>query len=443
MSTTQDGWSRERVLALAADAAAGRAGERLAAPAAWSGTGRRDLLLWGRCRGSRPAPYDVAVDLAGPTTSCSCPSRRLPCKHALGLLLLWSAGGVAEAAEVPERVASWAASRDRRPGTRPRAGGTADPAAAAARAAQRADRVRLGLEELDVWLSDQVRGGLAALQRAGYRPVDQVAARLVDAQAPGIAAMLRSLPARYVGDDWPARTLEHLAALRLLVAAHRRLDELPPELVDTVRSRVGYPTSKESVLALPSVRDRWAVLGLVDVPDHPLTTRRVWLRGEATGRWALLLSFAVGGAELDASVLPGVTVEADVHFYPGAGQLRGLVGAEHTRVPAVGDVHGITVAGAAAAFGELLVLDPWAERLPVVLSGAPVPPEREGGRWRFRSPDGSAVGLPPGSEAWPLLARSMGDPIAVMGEWTPAGFLPLGFLPHPLDPVFSLEVLGA
>ncbi len=50
--------------------------------------------------------------------------------------------------------------------------------------------------------------------------------------------------------------------------------------------------------------------------------------------------------------------------------------------------------------------------------------------------------LLPGAEAWPLLARSMGDPIEVIGEWTRQGFLPLGFLPHPLDPVFSGEVLS-
>jgi hypothetical protein len=337
---------------------------------------------------------------------------------------------VPEAAHAPEEVTAWVVSRRRRA---ERTG---------ARQAQRADRVRLGLEELDVWLSDQVRGGLAALQRAGYGRVDQVAARMVDAQAPGVASTLRSLPARYVGDSWPGHTLEHLALLRLLVAAHRRLDRLPADLAETVRSRVGYPVSKDSVLARPAVRDRWAVLGLVDVPDYRLTTRRVWLRGERTGRWALLLSFAVAGAGLDETVLPGSTLDADLHFYPGAGQLRGLVGTEHSRAGSVPDVPGVSVTEAASAFGDLLTADPWAERLPVVLAGAPLPPASDGGRWRFRSADGGVVPLPAGAEAWPLLARSMGDPIDVMGEWSHQGFHPLGFLPHPLDPVFSVEVLS-
>ena len=450
MTGTGDAWPRERVLGLAPDPASARAADGLATSARWSDTGRHGDAVWGSCAGSGSRPYQVLVELSGHAWSCSCPSRKQPCKHALGLLLLGSDGRVAEAPAPPPPVQAWLAARAERDGgpdgLARAGGGPADPAAAATRAARRAERVRLGLEELDVWLCDQVRGGLAALQRAGYAPVDQMAARMVDAQAPGVAGLLRLLPARFVGEDWPARTLEHLAMLRLLVQAHRRLDELPTDLAETVRSRVGYPVSKDSVLARPAVRDRWAVLGCLDVPGVPdlrLTTRRVWLRGEATGRWVLLLSFAAGGAVLDGSVMPGVTLDADVHLYPGAGQLRGLVGTEHSRTRAVGEVDGVSVTRAAAAFGDLLAADPWAERLPVVLRGAPVPPEREGDRWRFRDVDGSAVPLVAGAEAWPLMARSMGDPVEVMGEWTREGFRPLGLLPHPLDPVLSTQVLTA
>ncbi len=71
-----------------------------------------------------------------------------------------------------------------------------------------------------------------------------------------------------------------------------------------------------------------------------------------------------------------------------------------------------------------------------------MPPDGDGGRWLFRGEDGGAVPLVPGVEAWPLVARSMGDPVEVVGEWTRRGFLPLSVLPHPLDPVFSTEVLS-
>jgi hypothetical protein len=37
----------------------------------------------------------------------------------------------------------------------------------------------------------------------------------------------------------------------------------------------------------------------------------------------------------------------------------------------------------------------------------------------------------------------MGDPVRVCAEWTRQGLRPLSFLPHPLDPVFSTEVVAA
>ncbi|HZA03001.1 MAG TPA: SWIM zinc finger family protein, partial [Propionibacteriaceae bacterium] len=97
------------------------------------------------------------------------------------------------------------------------------------RHAGRAERVAAGLNELDQWLRDQVRTGIAELGRGGYGPLDRMAARMVDAQAPGVAGMLRGLPGELAGEDWPARLLEQLGALHLLIAAHRWIEELPAD----------------------------------------------------------------------------------------------------------------------------------------------------------------------------------------------------------------------
>lgn len=48
--------------------------------------------LLGECKGSGKNPYVVSVDVANaaqPTFRCNCPSRKFPCKHSLGLLLLY------------------------------------------------------------------------------------------------------------------------------------------------------------------------------------------------------------------------------------------------------------------------------------------------------------------------------------------------------------------
>src|SRR5512138_2862158 len=49
--------------------------------------------LLGNCQGSAKAPYHVSVDLIAPDSPlgrCNCGSRKFPCKHAVGLMLLYA-----------------------------------------------------------------------------------------------------------------------------------------------------------------------------------------------------------------------------------------------------------------------------------------------------------------------------------------------------------------
>src|SRR6185295_11590067 len=83
----------DQVIALAPDAASAKAGAALASPRKWSGCGRDadGRVVWGLCQGSGAKPYQTRVDLSEPAFNCTCPSRKFPCKHALGLLLLLAA----------------------------------------------------------------------------------------------------------------------------------------------------------------------------------------------------------------------------------------------------------------------------------------------------------------------------------------------------------------
>ena len=96
----------DQVLALAPDPGAASAARKLGVPRPWSDLGRSDRAIWGKCQGS--AVYTVQVDLADMATQCSCPSRKFPCKHALGLLLLAATSGSSFAAlPHPEWVSEW------------------------------------------------------------------------------------------------------------------------------------------------------------------------------------------------------------------------------------------------------------------------------------------------------------------------------------------------
>ena len=419
------------MLALAPDASSQRAAQGLATLRSWpsSGVARAEPgAVWGECAGTAATPYRTVVDLSGPAYRCSCPSRKFPCKHALALLLLWSDGEVGgQQANAPDWAASWLSGRPARgpvAGTAAAAEEPKDPAAARRRADQREARVAAGLGELERWLCDQVRHGLAATQRAGYRHWDTVAARMVDAQAPGIAERLRALAAvPYSGSGWEGRLLEEYALLRLLATAYRRSAELPEGLRETVRSRIGFTVRQADVQANGSaVTDRWHVLGRRDLDQERLRVRRVWLRGQRTGRYALVLSFAAAGESLDGSLRVGTEVGARLAFYPGALPLRAIVAARDpsTAAPAP---PGESVAAMLASWATALAGDPWLDTWPAVLEA--VTPARSPAT-AVADASGDALPLHPGAgDCWPLFAISGGHPVTVAGEWTPRGLWPL------------------
>ena len=441
-----DIWPRQRVLSLAPDRASIVAATALAGTRTWLDLGTDSTGLWGSCAREGRELYQTVVDLGSPPAyACSCPSRKVPCKHALALLLQWS-DGLVPAGHPPPFAAGWLDERASRkvkqePASASRQPGElADPAAAAKRAAARAERVAAGLDELDQWLCDQIRGGLAGLERAGYAHFDTMAARMVDAQASGVAGMLRAIPAEFAGVGWPSRVLEQLGALHLLVQAHRRLDELPVDLAATVRARIGYSVSKSEVLAVPGIVDHWFAVGMVDTAEYRLDTRRVWLYGAVSGRWAVIMSFAPPGGPLDDTVLAGYVLRARLHFYPGSGQFRALLGEQTSATVGRTMPPAKSFAEIRARFAQLVAADPWAARMPAVINAVPVPGTRP---WRMRAPAGECceiIDLP--EEPWPLLARSGGEPIEVFGEWTHRGFRPLSLLGKDATEPFSTAVVA-
>ncbi|WP_112467867.1 SWIM zinc finger family protein [Streptomyces triticisoli] len=444
---TQQGvrWTADQVLALAPDDTSRKAGSKLAAAGPWSEAGSSDEgTVWGLCKGSGSRPYRTVVDIAdaaGPAYKCSCPSRKFPCKHALGLLLLWAsddgAAGAVPPGRAPDWAEQWAAGRKKRTaekraaGTAGSASGSADPRAARRRAERRAERITTGATELEQRLADLLRGGLATAEQAGYGLWEETAARMVDAQAPGLAARVRELAAiPSSGPGWPVRLLEECALLHLLDQGWLGRERLPEGLAATVRSRVGLPASADG----PAVRDHWLVLAQYDTADAKLTTRRIWLYGAGSGRTALLLSYGAAGRAPELALPVGLALDAEVSAYPGVGQLRAALGERFTP-PAPTRIRppGVTTAQAAACYGEALRDDPWLESVPVTLGEVvPVP---DGESWQLADAGcDSALPLAPAARTrpglWRLVALSGGAPVTVFGECGHRGFTPLAAWPR-------------
>ena len=97
-------WTPDQVLSLAPDSSSAKSGRELSSPGKWVGFARSadESALWGECQGSGRLPYQTQIDLSGgtPTFKCTCPSRKFPCKHGLGLFLMYAARPEAFAAAV-------------------------------------------------------------------------------------------------------------------------------------------------------------------------------------------------------------------------------------------------------------------------------------------------------------------------------------------------------
>jgi hypothetical protein len=424
----------EQVNALAGNSSALSAARGLTSPTRWQNLGCEGQVLWGECKGSAKEPYRVQIDLSAPSYRCSCPSRQFPCKHCLGLLLT-VAGNPDQLAEQapPPWVAEWLEARTRSAERRQeRAAKQDEPANAAKRAATSAKsaaareaKVAAGVAELQRWLADQLRVGLAALQARAPGDFDTLAARMVDAQAPGLARLLREAGSlANSGEGWQERLLAALARLHLLANAYPRLASLAPAAQADVRNAMGFTLRQEELLAEAGVHDSWAVLGRQLEEEDKLRVQRTWLWGINSARPALLLDFAAPGQQLQPGPTPGTTIEAELVFYPSATPLRALLREQQRLQGGVPQLRPLPLLEAQASYTAALTQNPWLERWPLLLG--PVRLARNEQHWSVVDEAGNGLLLHPRfAAAWRYLAASGGEPCSLFGVWDGTTLMPL------------------
>jgi SWIM zinc finger len=445
----------EQVLLLASDRDAAAAATTAANPASWSAAGCDDGAVWGQYIATSAEPYDVAIDLGGPAFRCSCPSRKVPCKHCLGLLLLHAEQHVAPAPRLAF-ARDWMNRRDGHPSTHERSatpqlqaagdhsvpteatpgvrrsaglGGGADPQRDKRRL-ERAERMRAGVIELDRWLADRVRTGLAAPDLAEPETWQRVASRLVDAQCGALANRVKRIAALVGANSrWHEDVLEELAVLHGLARGALRTSALPDDLADGVHAATGLTIARDDVLAGVPSTARWLVMGESRVREDLITVQRTWLccRDEATSgplTWAMLLAFGAFGRDVTSEHVVGTELHADMHWYPGAVALRSIVGRMYGPAAVTPSAPRPQSLGeAVAAAGWAIAREPWLERYPVCVAAVPTPIGN--GRWALVDHSGDIPIVPGFWRLAELVSLSGGRPITIVGEHSAEGILPL------------------
>jgi hypothetical protein len=440
-------WSLQRVEQLAPDAAAVKAAQGVAKPAKWQNLGHSGQLVWGECRGSGSNPYQVRVNLDDGACKCSCPSRKQPCKHALGLLMMFSGGGAIPAAlSIPEFVDEWQAGRAKRAEAKATRAAEPekppDPQAQARRVEKREGRVESGLDQLEAWLADLISQGLAAARTQPPQYWGLMAKRLVDSQASGLARRVRDLGDLALSSaEWQSELLGGLARLQLLIDAYRKLDRLPPSLAAEVRTLVGWSQQQDALLERQGVRDQWQVLGHRQTLDEQVRAQRTWLSAGGSGRMAMLLDYAVGNQPFAATFLTGQITDAELVYFDGEPQLRALVkhrasaGGVQPSLP-----NPVDVLRMQERYASLLATNPWLEAWPVVLG--PVTPTVHGDQLHLTDTAGRYVVAQSGMKhAWHLESLAGGGALSLFGLWNGRVFDPIT-VEHEAR-LFSLGSVGA
>ncbi len=433
------------VLTLAPDPGTAQRAKSVAHAQRWLSLEGNGRAIWGLL-GDPADPYRTAVDFEGMGFRCSCPVRRQPCKHGIGLLLLFTkANHVFQLQDnPPDWLADWLKKRSEKsakPSNETASNGSAasrSPEADAALAEQRKQnrekrmaQMAAGLAELESWLLDLFRQGLATLE--GHGPSGQagsffndLAARMVDAKLGTLARRIRQLPLLMVEADWHEKLLAEIGDIYLLLRAFQRLDALPEPMQDDLLSLAGVNLKKEDVLSQTGTQDNWLVAGqTIEEEDANLLARRTWLMGEKTGKAALLLDFSWGGAGFETQLKPGTVLRAEVVFYPSAHPQRVLLKSfEYSSEPfSLRNGHP-NLSAFANSYADGLASNPWLGRFPAFLEGVvPVFHQK-----KFCIVDAERKQLPitvVEEKGWRLVAVSCGRPIGIFGTWDSVSFTPL------------------
>jgi hypothetical protein len=320
--------TEEQILTLAPDESSKKSGKDLANTGKWVTKGTNDQALWGECQGSGSKPYQAQVDLANIAFKCSCPSRKFPCKHGIGLLLLYARDRNSfTITDAPAWVTEWLNKRtEKQEKQAEKKEKPVDEAAQAKRQQARQSKVSDGIEELTAWLKDIIRNGILSIPEKGPAFFENMSRRLVDAQAPGLAGMVRSLgETNFYKEEWPTRFMDQILRIYMIIEGFKNSASLHESLQQDIKTWIGFAQNQEELKEKNGVMDTWLVLGKQVSEVDAVTTERFWLYGTQTNTYALLLQFIVRGQGVQFNLTPGMFVQAELIFFPSALPQRALI----------------------------------------------------------------------------------------------------------------------
>lgn len=416
-------------LQLAPDSATADRAKKLTSTKHWRTLAGNPSVVWGECKSNGLTYYKVAFALKSQAFKCNCASRKFPCKHALALsvLLVEQPDAFVVAEEIPEWVQTW---QTKGMPTRKESTPEEEQAKAALRQknfSKRLDQMVAGLDELENWLLDTLRQGIAALEQQPYAFWKDISARMYDAKLGAIGKRINLLPSLIQSDEhWPTKILSELTAFYLLIRGLRKMEELPLNIQQDLLTYAGVNTRKEELFQYgQAIKDTWMILGITEGVEDQLNYRRTWVLGLASKRYGLILDYAFGRNPFPFNYRAGNVFVGNAVFYPSNTPLRIAIKDKQVLDRQLKRIIGFsTFSDYLDFYTKNLAANPWQLSFPCSLEQ--VKPILDKGNLFLVDKDEHLIPvLQVEKVKWTILAVSGGLPIHIFGEWTGEQFSPL------------------
>lgn len=407
--------------AMALNKNADKNARKMAKIAAWQTIGVDNQFLWGEFKGSGKTPYQVIIDTHdGFISKCTCSSRQATCKHTLALLYIHADSNATIPKTVrPQWVMDWDNKRQVTQTTPPR---RVNPKTLVKRQAE----IEAGLDELDIWLNDIIRAGVATLETVQNDFYTIPYKRLRDAKAFALADRVLNLGKirKQYAEDWSEVMLRELAQIHLIIQSFRRFDKLTPDQQGDLRTVIGWYIVAGELLDHPTIDDTWHTLGYIQYEVDRTRYQRIWLYGETTGRYAVLSDTARGQLSFKHRFITGNVFEGNLTFYPSAVPQRAIVNTHNPLDKPLCTPTDAHIQAVHDRYSQALASNIWLEQIPVALNN--VIPFSVNDTWHIIDEHDHMLKLNmTGDAGWRLLALSGGHPVWLFGEWNGEHLTPL------------------
>ncbi len=443
-------WTTEQILAFAPDTDTAKKAQNLALPQKWISVETNGDAIWGRCRGSGSKHYQTIVDLKEPAFKCNCPSRKIPCKHSIGLFLYASSfqEDLYEKTKPPKSINDWLTQRIAKTSKTEKQKTPQEIQKAEARKEKAAqDRMLLmkqGMRDLENWLTDIIRTGMAAVDGSSNEMVStalytknrsaelwrNISMRMVDSKLPGMGRRIREMSLIHgSGKNWPDKLLNELSDLYLFTKSFEKLEQLPDLLQKEILRIVGVVTKKEDVLKQQGIEDQWQVIGqFIGTNIDNATVRRTWFLGEKSKRFALILEYDYNHLGFPIQWSTGRIFQGEMFFYPSISPLRAIMRTPSILEREVEQWNGYhTISDAIKSYSKVTGDNPWIMDYPFTLNN--VIPHIDNNILILLDHKGEGIPvLNKELSIWKIMALSGGKPIDIFGEWTGKELNPIAII---------------